>query len=89
MLAAWPQGIPDQLPLEALFYLSGSGALAHAQFIQNDYFQQTQRFLPIVAMNLAALDGATFTYYPAEQLAPGAHSIRRGQRYESSGSADH
>jgi len=89
MLAAWPQGIPDQLPLEALFYLSGSGALPHAQFIQNDYFQQTQRFLPIVKMNLAALDGATFTYYPADQLAPGAHSIRRGQRYESSGSADH
>lgn len=88
MLAAWPNGIPEQLPLEALFYQSGSSGLAKAQFIQTDYFQQTQRFLPILAMNLAALDGTIFTYNAADQLAPGAPSSRRGQRYESSRSAN-
>lgn len=84
MVAAWPQDIPDQLPLEALFYQSGSAGLPHAQFIQNDYFQQTQRFLPVVAMNLAAADGTIFTYIPADQLAPGTPSSRSsGEHHDS------
>jgi hypothetical protein len=76
MIAAWPQNIPDQLPLEALFYQVGSGGLPHAQFIQTDYFQQTQRFLPIVAMNLLAPGGAMFSFDPSDQLAPGTPSLR-------------
>jgi hypothetical protein len=84
MVAAWPQDIPSQLPLEALFYQFGSTGLAHAQFIQNDYFQQTQRFLPVVAMNLAAADGTIFTYIPADQLAPGTPSSRAsGEHHDS------
>ncbi|RMQ49509.1 hypothetical protein ALQ04_03460 [Pseudomonas cichorii] len=74
MMAAWPRNIPKDLPLEAFFYEKNSGGLLQAQFIQNDYFQQTQRFLPIVEMNLGATDGQVFSYDPASQLAPGAPS---------------
>ncbi|MBX8489923.1 hypothetical protein K5D42_08655, partial [Pseudomonas cichorii] len=59
--------------------------LAQAQFIQNDYFQQTQRFLPIVEMDLNATDGKFFSYDPAQQLAPGAPASRSMQ----SGSEPH
>jgi hypothetical protein len=76
MIAAWPQSIPGELPLEALFFQSGSGGLPHAQFIQHDYYTQTQRFLPLMEMNLAAPDGKMFSYDPANQLAPGAPSSR-------------
>ncbi|TDV60048.1 hypothetical protein [Pseudomonas sp. LP_7_YM] len=75
MLAAWPLSIPNQLPLESLYYQSDSGGLPNAQFIQNDYFQQTGRFLPIMTMNLGAPGGVMFSYDPAQQLAPGAPSL--------------
>lgn len=80
MVAAWTQDIPEQLPLESFFFQTGSSGLPQAQFIQNDYFQQTQRFLPLVEMNLGTTDGTLFTYDPANQLAPGAPSSRTWNR---------
>jgi hypothetical protein len=77
MIAAWPQDIPSQLPLEALFYQSGTTGLEPAQFIQRDYFQQTRRFLPIVTMTLTATDGRIFNYDPQEQIAAGRPSPQR------------
>ncbi|MDY7561181.1 hypothetical protein QN382_20740 [Pseudomonas sp. 10B1] len=77
MIAAWPQDIPSQLPLEALFYQSGTTGLEPAQFIQRDYFQQTRRFLPIVTMTLTATDGRIFNYNPQEQIAAGKPSAQR------------
>ncbi|MBX8538575.1 hypothetical protein K5D41_02650 [Pseudomonas cichorii] len=85
MIAAWPRNIPKELPLEAFFHQKNIGGLAQAQFIQNDYFQQTQRFLPIVEMDLNATDGKFFSYDPAQQLAPGAPASRSMQ----SGSEPH
>ncbi|MHC8342863.1 hypothetical protein [Pseudomonas sp. RT6P73] len=72
IIAAWPQDIPKQLPLEAFFYLSENAAgLANAQFIQRDYFQQTARFLPVVRVNLAAADGRPFTFETQDQTVQG------------------
>lgn len=76
MMAAWPQNIPLQLPLEALFYSQASG-LGPAQFIQRDFYNQTGHFLPIVLMDLAATDGQVFNYAPLDQVAPGSPSIRQ------------
>ncbi|WP_157966821.1 hypothetical protein [Pseudomonas sichuanensis] len=70
MMAAWPVGIPQRLPIDALYYLGDSTGLPQAQFIQRDFYNQTQRFLPVVRMALGA--GDTFSYRPADQLAAGA-----------------
>ena len=77
MIVPWPQDIPSQLPLEALFYQGGTTGLEPAQFIQRDYYQQTGRFLPIVIMTLTATDGRIFTYDPEEQISAGKPSARR------------
>ncbi|RBB96896.1 hypothetical protein C3E97_029780 [Pseudomonas sp. MWU12-2115] len=72
IIAAWPQNIPEQIPLESLFYLSGNNtALNNAKFIQRDYFQQTARYLPIVRMNLGATDHRPFIYETADQTFQG------------------
>lgn len=76
MLAAWPQNIPRELPLEALFYTAGSNGLPSAQFIQRDYYNETKRFLPIVVMTLAATDGQIFLYRPEDQVSAGQRSGR-------------
>ncbi|GGK53794.1 hypothetical protein SAMN04490189_0883 [Pseudomonas koreensis] len=65
VIASWPQDIGAQLPLEAFFYIAAAGK-ANAAFFQNDYFQQTGRFLPVVHLNLADA-GHEFTYDPADQ----------------------
>lgn len=75
MVAAWTDGIPDQLPLESFYYQTEAARL-QAQFIQNDYFTGTQRFLPIVRMDLTAPNGAMFSYAPADQLAQGSPAAR-------------
>ncbi|RAU49284.1 MULTISPECIES: hypothetical protein [unclassified Pseudomonas] len=75
IIAAWPQGIPDQIPLEALFYAS-TATRPQAQFIQHDFFTQTARFLPVVRMTLGAADGTVFSYLPEDQLAEGAPGRR-------------
>ena len=67
MLAAWPQGIPEQLPLEAFFYQRGTNGLANAQFIQRDYYTVTGRWLPIVVAGLGGAPNEEFTYDSADQ----------------------
>lgn len=52
VLAAWPVGIPKQLPLEAFFYVASPTGLAGAQYIQKDYFQQTGRYLPVIRLTI-------------------------------------
>jgi hypothetical protein len=79
MVAAWTDGIPDQLPLESFYYQTEAARL-QAQFIQNDYFTATQHFLPIVRMDLTAPNGAMFSYAPADQLAPGSPGARSSRR---------
>jgi hypothetical protein len=67
ILAIWPQDIPAQLPLEAIFYTEGQ--LAGAQYIQRDYMQQAHRFLPILKFNKAL--AAPFIYLLGDQIANG------------------
>ncbi|WP_151926307.1 hypothetical protein [Pseudomonas putida] len=51
-MAAWPDDIPTQIPLESVLYAAGSNALLQAQFIQHDYYTRTDHFLPLLRMNL-------------------------------------
>lgn len=67
IIAAWPQNIPQQLPLEAIFVVSGSAGLKDAQFIQRDFYQQTARTVPVVRIALNAGNGAPFVYEPSDQ----------------------
>lgn len=65
IIAPWTQGIPEQIPLEAFFYMGGD--LASAQFIQKDYYKFTSRFLPIVKVVLTGGAQQVFTFNPQEQ----------------------
>ncbi|VEF10788.1 halovibrin HvnA [Pseudomonas fluorescens] len=67
IVAAWPQNIPQQLPLEAIFVVAGTAGLKDAQFIQRDFFQQTTRTVPVVRIALNAANGLPFTYEPLDQ----------------------
>lgn len=77
MIGTWPQGIPEQLPLEGFFYLAGSTGLAGAQFIQRDYYRMTKKFLPIVSINLQAAGANNFVYSPEDQSVAGV-AVRAG-----------
>ncbi|VVE45495.1 hypothetical protein PIN31009_04345 [Pandoraea iniqua] len=82
ILAAWPQDIPTQIPLESLFY-TGAENLPGTEYVQQDYMAVTGRFMPIVSVTLSAAPGAIFTYDPGQQdgaLLPGARFIAPGSR---------
>jgi hypothetical protein len=67
MLSTWPQDIPEQLPLEAVFYTVGKAeGLNAARFIQTDLAQTSGRVVPIVRF---AEDPALlpFSYFPEDQ----------------------
>ncbi|WP_175652262.1 hypothetical protein [Pseudomonas sp. Marseille-P9899] len=49
------------------FTYIGPAGLTGAQYIQNDYFQVTGRFKPIVRVDLTAPLGSRFLYYPQDQ----------------------
>ncbi|RBH55535.1 MULTISPECIES: hypothetical protein [Pseudomonas] len=73
VIANWGADIPTQIPLEAFFYVLGSAGLPHAAFFQNDYFQVTGQFLPVVRFNLApTANEPAFSYNPQDQLDVGA-----------------
>lgn len=65
IIAVWPLNMASHLPLEALFFVSGSTGLKDARFIQRDFYQQTSRTLPIMRVNLAA--STPFVYDPTDQ----------------------
>ncbi|MBC8953981.1 hypothetical protein [Xenorhabdus sp. PB62.4] len=68
ILATWPQNIPNELPLEAFFYLSGG--LAGAQHDQKDFYQVTGKVVPIIQIGLPSdySQDATFSYNPEDQI---------------------
>lgn len=71
ILATWPQNIPQELPIEAFFYLPGG--LAGAQHDQRDFYAKTGgKVVPIIKLTLpsAATADATFTYIQADQVKP-------------------
>ncbi|WP_288376878.1 hypothetical protein [uncultured Pseudomonas sp.] len=67
IIGAWPQNIPRELPIEAIYYPSGSASLAGAKLIQRDYFQDTGVFMPVVRVNLASGNGQVFTFVAQDQ----------------------
>ncbi|MCR8932383.1 MULTISPECIES: hypothetical protein [unclassified Pseudomonas] len=69
IIAAWPRGIPEMLPIEAFVYVSTAPAAAKAgaQFMQSDYFNQTGDFLPVIKLTFAGED-AVFSYHPEDQV---------------------
>lgn len=75
VIATWPQGIPEQLPIEAFFYsISATRAIVGldaARFFQEDFFRETGRFVPVVQMNYgAAASQKIFSYHEADQVVP-------------------
>ncbi|MFJ3484192.1 hypothetical protein ACIPL1_12545 [Pseudomonas sp. NPDC090202] len=65
IVAPWPQDIPAQLPLEALFYTRADG-LVQAQSIQQDYRAATGKTLPLIKLTLKA--AAPFSYVLEDQV---------------------
>ncbi|MBD2802481.1 hypothetical protein ID854_19065 [Xenorhabdus sp. M] len=73
ILATWPQDIPDQLPIEAFFYIAGVyGGLQGAQHDQRDFYGSTGKVIPIVQITLPPnyTQDATFTYSDSDQAIP-------------------
>ncbi|KNH40457.1 halovibrin HvnA, partial [Pseudomonas lini] len=69
ILATWPQNIPNELPIQAFFYLDGG--LAGAQHDQRDFFNKTGgRVMPIIRITLPrnASEDAQFIYSAADQV---------------------
>ncbi|MBC8948680.1 MULTISPECIES: hypothetical protein [Xenorhabdus] len=68
ILATWPQNIPNELPVEAFFYLQGG--LNGAQHDQRDFYNLTRKIIPIIRIDLPTdyNQDATFTYNPEDQI---------------------
>ena len=64
VFAAWPQDIPEQLPIEAFFF--NRAGLEDARLLQERFIQATGKFLPIVRIELTHPD-AVFFYAPKDQ----------------------
>ncbi|TNF79138.1 hypothetical protein FGE05_26640 [Pseudomonas sp. ICMP22404] len=71
ILLTWPQDIPEQLPIDAVFYSHEAyypnDSLAGARYLQDDYFKMTGRFWPIVQLDLRATDDLVFSFTPDDQ----------------------
>ncbi|MBJ9975119.1 hypothetical protein IAE35_06355 [Pseudomonas sp. S75] len=62
MIAAWPQNVPAQLPLEAFIYTVSANRIG-AQTFQREYVQYTQgSYLPVLYLNAAAPPNRLVTY---------------------------
>ncbi|ABA77479.1 conserved hypothetical protein [Pseudomonas fluorescens Pf0-1] len=68
MLTTWPQNIPAELPIQALYY-TGNG-LKSAQYDQQDFYGQSGLILPIIRIDLPATPAhlARFTFDPRDQV---------------------
>ncbi|MFJ2993974.1 hypothetical protein [Pandoraea sp. NPDC087047] len=88
IIAAWPPNIPEQLPIEGLFYPTAS-ARPGAQYIQQDYMATTGRFMPVLWIDLTKPAGAIYTYSPNDQdgaMQPGAMFSVTGSGWQVGGS---
>lgn len=68
-IAAWPPGIPRQLPLEAFIYVQSANpeaARAGAQYMQQDYFNMTTQYLPVIRVTFEG-GQAKFDFFPEDQ----------------------
>lgn len=74
IVKTWPQHVPGELPIEALFYFvrgdnDPSLAISYAQHDQRRFKEATGRILPIVRLSLPTNFGgkAEFHYFPDDQ----------------------
>ncbi|MEA5673585.1 hypothetical protein VA602_19905 [Pseudomonas sp. MH2] len=74
MLAAWPQDVPAQLPLEAFIYSDAvyspgpRPGIEGAQKFQRQYIEETRRYLPVLQFSPAAVEGQLVTYRLEDQV---------------------
>ncbi|MEE1921749.1 hypothetical protein V0R50_05610 [Pseudomonas sp. 148P] len=71
VIAPWPQDVPEQLPLEALYYMDVPGYqnLEHARHMQDNFIRATGKFVPVVRVELTHPD-QVFFYVPRDQSQP-------------------
>ncbi|WP_422421479.1 hypothetical protein [Pseudomonas sp. GZD-222] len=67
MIAAWPQNIGRQLPLEAFFHTGSGNASRDAKVFQRDYLNTDNRYLPVLKLTVTAGDGKVADYSPQDQ----------------------
>ena len=67
VIAPWPQDIPEQLPIQALYY--ADDGLEQARQMQVDFILATGKFVPVVRVELIHPD-QVFFYAPREQSQP-------------------
>jgi hypothetical protein len=78
MVAAWPNDVPTRLPLEAIVYRvnsPGERSLEESQYIQRDYYNETQRYLPLLGMDQAEPENPIFSFDPMIQNKPGTPRV--------------
>lgn len=72
VLATWPQGMQNTLPMEAFFYVSGTSGLSSAQSNQQDFFDNTTAHIvvPVIEMKLPATqsEDVQFIYNESDQI---------------------
>jgi len=67
MVSVWPQDIPQQLPIEAIFYtVGGEDGLENARFIQADLANTSGKVVPIVRFS-TEMTLPPFSYDAADQ----------------------
>ncbi|WP_148363364.1 hypothetical protein [Citrobacter youngae] len=78
MVPTWPANIIP--PLKAIFYTVSSG-LKYAQNDQQDYYNATKAFLPVIKMTLPTAQGymATFSYSDSDQVVTDVASVLTAQ----------
>ncbi|OUM73550.1 hypothetical protein [Pseudomonas caspiana] len=70
LIDRWPQNIPDQLPIEAFFYVydqSRALGLEGAKYIQRDYYQQSGRTVPVISVAFKTGGDNIFSYHVSDQ----------------------
>lgn len=71
MVQVWPQNIGRALAIQAVFYstttfYSGNGRPG-SRTLQRQYFDKTQKLVPLLKLDLHAADGQVFSYEPDDQ----------------------
>lgn len=69
LVGTWDESKPEKLPIEAVFYeASAPGKLADAQKFQRAYYLATSLNVPIVKLDLAAVDKNVFSFFASDQV---------------------
>ncbi|NID15197.1 hypothetical protein [Luteibacter yeojuensis] len=68
MVGTWPQNDPA-LPLEAFFYVNGSGGRGEAMLNQEDFFSAVGRWVPVIQVTMPVVPNgmAAFRYLKEDQ----------------------